>query len=637
MRHYLGWITLLILGSCAAPENKFSDATIVRIYDLKDKRSADSLQTFFKSTDLVYRREAALAFASVQDSTASTALGNLLLEDSDPEVRVNAAFALGQTGGTQAVNALIPALDDQSNAVVCEVIEALGKTVSKKDFEVLTRFQATDTLLQAGLAWAFYRASLRGFSDSMMTKRSAALLMPENSDETRIAAASFFARSPKQPVGVLENVIITAALSDRLPEVRMMAVSGFRHVSNQTAEKNLPVVLKDSDFRVRINALRASQNFLTNEIKAQIILMLNDSSKMVQVAASEVIRNKSDQFLNEKIEAVVETLDNWRAKANLYGALIKTDLSEVSVNKVIEVYRTSSTYPKSGLLSALGEAKMPANKISFDFLSKQLLDSTSEKVLLTSAASSLASLDRRNPANIKRGEFLEVYKRAISQSDPAVIGIVVGPLNDTTLHYKSELSNIEFLYEARRKLVLPRDFESIEPLERTIAFFEDKPRPVRKNEFNHPIDWKEVRAISKNQNVEIKTDRGVILIRLLIEESPGSVLNFYELVGKKYFDGRFFHRVVPNFVAQAGCNRGDGYGSEDYSIRSEFSLRHYGTGSIGMASSGKDTEGTQWFITHSPTPHLDGRYSLFAEVVSGMEVVNKLEVGDKIVEIKIVQ
>jgi cyclophilin family peptidyl-prolyl cis-trans isomerase len=95
--------------------------------------------------------------------------------------------------------------------------------------------------------------------------------------------------------------------------------------------------------------------------------------------------------------------------------------------------------------------------------------------------------------------------------------------------------------------------------------------------------------------------------------------------------------VVPNFVIQAGCNRGDGSGSEDYSIRSEFTTTRYKTGSMGMASAGKDTEGTQWFITHCPTPHLDGRYAIFAEVVSGMEVVQRMEVGDQITGIEINQ
>jgi cyclophilin family peptidyl-prolyl cis-trans isomerase len=113
------------------------------------------------------------------------------------------------------------------------------------------------------------------------------------------------------------------------------------------------------------------------------------------------------------------------------------------------------------------------------------------------------------------------------------------------------------------------------------------------------------------------------------------VANFISLAQKDYFDKKFFHRVVPNFVIQGGCKRGDGSGSEDYSIRSEFSQRRYTTGSVGMASAGKDTEATQWFITHSPTPHLDGRYTIFAVVESGMEVVQRIEVGDQILDVDI--
>jgi cyclophilin family peptidyl-prolyl cis-trans isomerase len=122
---------------------------------------------------------------------------------------------------------------------------------------------------------------------------------------------------------------------------------------------------------------------------------------------------------------------------------------------------------------------------------------------------------------------------------------------------------------------------------------------------------------------------------MLVDEAPGSVTNFLKLASEGYFNGKNFHRVVPNFVIQGGCNRGDGWGSEDYSIRSEFSLRKYKEGSVGMASAGKDTEGTQWFITHSPTPHLDGRYSIFAEVVEGMDVVHRIEIGDKIISVDI--
>ena len=119
-------------------------------------------------------------------------------------------------------------------------------------------------------------------------------------------------------------------------------------------------------------------------------------------------------------------------------------------------------------------------------------------------------------------------------------------------------------------------------------------------------------------------------MEFFVEESPGSVSAILKLINDGYYDGKAFHRVVPNFVAQGGCPRGDGWGSMDYTIRSEFTSRGYQTGTVGLASAGKDTESCQWFITHSPTPHLDGRYSIIAEVVDGMDVVHQLEVGDLI-------
>ena len=148
--------------------------------------------------------------------------------------------------------------------------------------------------------------------------------------------------------------------------------------------------------------------------------------------------------------------------------------------------------------------------------------------------------------------------------------------------------------------------------------------------------WSIVKRIPSDQKAIIKTSKGDITIRLFVDEAPGSVANFVTLASNKYYDGKFFHRVVPNFVVQGGCPRGDGWGSEAYSIRSEFSQRRYKTGSIGMASAGKDTEGTQWFITHSSTPHLEGRYTLFAEVVQGMDVVHQIEVGDTIISVEII-
>jgi cyclophilin family peptidyl-prolyl cis-trans isomerase len=108
-----------------------------------------------------------------------------------------------------------------------------------------------------------------------------------------------------------------------------------------------------------------------------------------------------------------------------------------------------------------------------------------------------------------------------------------------------------------------------------------------------------------------------------------------QLARQGFYTDKYIHRVIPNFVAQGGCPRGDGMGSTDYTLRSEFRLHSYGTGTVGMASAGPDTESCQWFITHIPTPHLEGRYTIFAHVVEGLEHVDKLTIGDRILSVSI--
>jgi cyclophilin family peptidyl-prolyl cis-trans isomerase len=256
-------------------------------------------------------------------------------------------------------------------------------------------------------------------------------------------------------------------------------------------------------------------------------------------------------------------------------------------------------------------------------------------VVRTSAIATLAAIGRNETlTRSARTALATIFRNLLDLSaDPAVLGTIASTLADSTLAYREILKNPDFLYRAKKKLRLPEHYEALEPIEAAIAHFEKRKPELPAKEFNHPIDWEHVKSIPHDLRATIKTTRGNIVIRLLVNESPGSVANFIELVRENYFDNRFFHRVVPNFVIQAGCKRGDGWGSEDYSIRSEFSPRLYRTGSVGMASAGKDTEGTQWFITHSPTPHLDGRYTIFAEVTEGMPVVNYIQAGDKITDV----
>ena len=135
--------------------------------------------------------------------------------------------------------------------------------------------------------------------------------------------------------------------------------------------------------------------------------------------------------------------------------------------------------------------------------------------------------------------------------------------------------------------------------------------------------------------VYIETARGTIVIELAVLDAPLTVENFISLARKGFFNGLTFHRVVSNFVVQGGDPRGDGEGGPGYTIRDEINERPYVRGTVGMALDWADTGGSQFFITHSPAPHLDAKYTAFGRVVSGMEVVDQLQEGDVIRRIRV--
>src|SRR5512135_190601 len=133
-----------------------------------------------------------------------------------------------------------------------------------------------------------------------------------------------------------------------------------------------------------------------------------------------------------------------------------------------------------------------------------------------------------------------------------------------------------------------------------------------------------------NPQVSIETDRGTIALELLPVQAPLTVAQFLDLVDRHYFDGQRWHRVVPNFVAQAGDPRGDGWGGPGLLLRDEINPLRYTTGSVGMALSGPDTGGSQFFITYGEQPHLDGTYTIFGRVSGVVRVLEQVAQGDRI-------
>lgn len=138
---------------------------------------------------------------------------------------------------------------------------------------------------------------------------------------------------------------------------------------------------------------------------------------------------------------------------------------------------------------------------------------------------------------------------------------------------------------------------------------------------------------------KIETEKGVMTVNFFEKDAPGTVANFIKLSEEGFYDGLTFHRVIPNFVIQGGCPKGDGTGGPGYSINCELSgeNQYHDRGVLSMAHAGRNTGGSQFFICHSRenTAHLDRHHTVFGKVVDGLEVIDAIRQGDEIIKITI--
>ena len=625
----------LCVAACSEPPddsvNNYSDPALVRIADLKDRQVADSLYIYFDHENPQYRREAVEAFGSLQDSGNVDRIGKLLVMDQDHSVREAAAFALGQLQHPSCERLLLAALMKEKKAgTTFEILQAYGKATRLWKLE--PSIFLNDSMRTAGLAWSIYRAGLRGKTDSLANRVAKTLLSDKFSHLTRLGAAHFFSRGATAFDDATAS-LVAAATKDPSAEVRMAAALALGKITSDSSFSTLRTIIEDEpDARVVVNAIRAIKSFPFDSAQSVLFDCVHHKNESVGIAASEVIRDVVTAKHWITVSSQANHVGQWRILANLYEGALRAGQHPDVASEIQSAYEKAvNPYERTALLAAL-KGYPPAYK----FVEEELLNADTPLIRSTAASTLVAMNHSAHFPQQYKSTFAKMYESLIrSEQDPAVIGTIASALADSTLGYRAEFSDAAFLAVAKDKLKLPEHIEALKPVEAAIAHLERRKPRMPNNPYNHPIDWELVKQISKDQLATIKTSRGSMVIRLLVNEAPGSVANFVALARQDYFDNKPVHRVVPNFVIQAGCNRGDGWGSEDYSLRSEFSTRMFRTGSLGMASAGKDTEGTQWFITHSPTPHLDGRYTIFGEVTEGMAVIHLLQVGDKITDVEV--
>jgi HEAT repeat protein len=268
--------------------NKFSDPLLIKIYDFKDRRLGDSLYQYFSSPNEVYREEAVLAFGSIQDSIGINALSKML-KDESIGVRAAAAFSMGQTRSTQGESLLLEALASETDKSVREeLIESYGKVTKRWNLSRMLR----DASMPERFSWSIYRAGLRGMAGARLDSAAAILLGQTYGDITRLGAAHYFSRTGKN-FEAFESTIINSATNDPSAEVRIASTLALGKIGTESSLTIVRRILKnESDYRVRVSAVRALRLFAFKKIQPDLIYALADSNINVAIAASELIGNR---------------------------------------------------------------------------------------------------------------------------------------------------------------------------------------------------------------------------------------------------------------------------------------------------------------------------------------------------------
>jgi cyclophilin family peptidyl-prolyl cis-trans isomerase/HEAT repeat protein len=673
MRRLLG--ALLIAGCSAGPARTpaptlapqtapygFTIEEEARVLALEDRREYDPefVNAWIHHPNSLHRARIALALGRIGPHTFIDANGNgeraaterqagvedlgALSNDGDINVRVTTAFALGQIGDTAASDILnLLASDRESADVAAEAVEAMSKLAPKlplptyahftaenqregvraRAIRYLFRFRSDDASAIAASALASSALLIRQEAAYALARRAYApararleLLIGEPNLLTRAYVARALGA-----IAALESLpVLIGALSDAHPWVRTNALTAIARIAAkdpraldrpQVGQDAVRIVLltDDPDPGTRASSIDALGYYATRNAGARkrLLEIASSGSRWErELAAGAIARQFNDETL------LPADLSAWAKVRVLEAASLVSDrLRPQYVHDPEPLVRANA-------LSTIPDTRVEANLA----LIRAALDDPD--VIVRGYA-----LDRYSKTSAKQVEVLIAAEERARRDQQ----------NDARLAAIRGLAEIAY---PEREAFLRGLLRDSDPVVRRVAAdsIEQKlgklrpqftPLPIERSDYAQIAEW-----ARQPHTATIHMTRGRIEIALLTHDAPMTAWNFAQLARRHFFDNTTFMRVVPNFVIQGGDPRNDMEGSPGYAIRDEINLQKYTRAAVGMALSGPDTGGSQFFITHSPQPHLDGGYTIFGRVTEGMTaVVDQTERGDRVESIAI--
>lgn len=669
MRHwfsgvYLLWLLFMAAAGCVPVEEKtatpfitdINDPSIRQVYNLQTAQRPDSLKALLSDEDPALQWAAARAFASFTDTTALEGLIALLSHENG-EVRRMAAVAIGHLGKSDAEAALTQAFDGRdsarlyigANSAILEAMGWAGSPGALNALSTISTYQPSDTLLLLGQVRGIYRYALRNMVDKEGTATMVNYLTNAGIPfEVRLIAAHYLQRTSNIDLTPFSTQLKSLWQSETNPQLRMCIATAIGKLKTKEARELLTSSLAaEADYRVKCNIIRAMQNFDYADISDLLLEYAKSTHPAIAEVASDYFISHGRERDASRYAATMNDCKTWQSK---------TRMAEAANKNMISLFSPAKTKLQKDILAELNEAKDAYEKAAwvkayaselrnFESVPKYI-ESNQPLVVRTQAVQSLIDATRdknfdtyfAGEGHLIRNQIGSYLANAMQSGDAGILALVAGAITDSKTGLKAVMSDRKSdLSKALGNLKLPEETETYLELAKALKEYDIETPALTPDQASvKPIDWTIIDKLKDESRIHIITSMGDIHLELYPDRAPQSVANFIQLVNDGFYNGKAFHRVVPNFVVQTGCPRGDGYGSLDFTIRSEVADAYYNDeGYVGMASAGPHTEGTQFFITHSATPHLDGRYTIFGKVTSGMQVVHQLGIGATIKQINI--
>ncbi len=605
------------------------------------------------------------------------------VEDDRIEVRRAVFRALGRLQDGKAVPALSFFLSDSSKAVRAEAIRAIGAIGKLESVDVLLAItRSSEPTERKSAAYGLGLVSLmtkkmdKAIQRRLLERLQVLLEDPSSKVRGQAALTLGFLGLPD---GI--SPLAAAMKTTRDPEVRWRLVYAIGRIGGKTAVPHLTRAARfETIWCQEFAALYLGRNKSKSAASALPRLCASPRWKVAALAARGLGKHKSAAGIRALQSALGHW--SWHVRAEAARALgVAEDRSSVALlRQRLDIDRSRSV--RAALLTSLIQLD-PEKGMA---LTRQIQQSAPTHMLVAAAKAvgKLASdgkradalklaklLFDRGPHAVRTGvldgigtskspEAQGLLLKGLATDDLTVRGTAVyllkglgepRLLDPLVKAYKASGTRIfnevrEYLVEAMGKIGKPAEPHLRAALGDPAPSVRARAASELKRILGREVPYKKPPKTSSKSVVDpfatlpdrpevvLVTSKGNIRLQLYPKSAPIHVRNFLGLVARGFYDGLTWHRVVSAFVIQGGDPRGDGWGDPGYNIRDEINPHTYRSGTLGMPKAGKDTGGCQLFITHLPTPHLDGRYTVFGQVICGMGAVDRIEVGDTILRVR---